>query len=86
MNQRFALPVALLTAATIPVYGAPPTAITDATVSQDLRTTILLQGKTCDEVIDAKRNADNDYAALCKDGNRYRVFVDAQGRVVVEKQ
>jgi hypothetical protein len=32
-----------------------------------------------------KRNADSDYAATCKDGNRYHVFVNAQGRVVVQK-
>jgi hypothetical protein len=29
---------------------------------------------------------DNDYVATCKDGNRYRVFVNAEGRVVVQKQ
>jgi hypothetical protein len=41
---------------------------------------------TCDQVIDAKRNADSDYTATCKDGNRYHVYVNAQGRVVVQKQ
>jgi hypothetical protein len=36
-------------------------------------------------VVDSKRNTDSDYTATCKDGNRYRVFVDATGRVVVKK-
>jgi hypothetical protein len=39
----------------------------------------------CDQIVESKRNADSDYNATCKDGNRYRVFVDAQGRVVVKK-
>ena len=53
--------------------------------SQDLQATIVLNGQPCDQVIDVKRNADSDYAATCKDGNRYHVFVNAQGRVVVQK-
>lgn len=54
--------------------------------AKDLMATIALQGKPCDKVVDAKRNADSDYIATCKDGNRYHVFVNPQGRVVVEKQ
>jgi len=58
----------------------------DASMVRDLKATIALQGLPCDEVIDAKRNADSDYLATCKDGHHYHVFVNAQGRVVVEKQ
>jgi hypothetical protein len=36
-------------------------------------------------VVDSKRNADSDYTATCKDGNRYHIYVDATGRVVVKK-
>ena len=52
---------------------------------QDLKATIALQGFPCDQVVDSKRNADSDYTATCKDGNRYHVYVDATGRVVVKK-
>ena len=52
---------------------------------QDLQATIVLNGQTCDHVVGVKRNADSDYVATCKDGNRYRVFVNPQGRVVVQK-
>lgn len=52
---------------------------------QDLRAAIALQGFPCDQVVESKRNADSDYTASCKDGNRYHVFVDASGRVVVKK-
>ena len=57
----------------------------DASMSKDLGATIALQGMPCDKVIASKRNGDSDYDATCKDGNRYHVFVDANGRVVVKK-
>lgn len=57
----------------------------DSAVGKDLGATIALQGMPCDKVVDAKRNADSDYTATCKDGNRYHVFVDSTGRVVVQK-
>jgi hypothetical protein len=57
----------------------------DPSMGRDLGATIALQGMPCDQVVDAKRNADSDYTASCKDGNRYHVFVDPTGRVVVKK-
>jgi hypothetical protein len=56
-----------------------------ASPAQDLKATIVLHGFACDQVVDSKRNADSDYTASCKDGNRYHVFVDSSGRVVVKK-
>jgi hypothetical protein len=64
---------------------AAGTALADDSFGKDLMATIALQGKPCDQVVDAKRNADSDYVATCKDGHRYHVYVNAQGRVVVEK-
>lgn len=58
----------------------------DASLGQDLKATIALQGQTCDQIVNSQRKGDSDYAVTCKDGNRYHVFVNAQGRVVVEKQ
>jgi len=57
----------------------------DSGMGKDLSATIALQGLPCDKVVDAKRNGDSDYTATCKDGNRYHVFVDSSGRVVVKK-
>jgi hypothetical protein len=54
-------------------------------LGKDLKATIALQGFPCDQVVDSKRNGDSDYTASCKDGNRYHVFVDSAGRVVVKK-
>lgn len=52
---------------------------------QDLSAVIALQGKPCGEVTSYVVQADNDFLATCKDGNRYRVYVK-DGRVVVEKK
>ena len=52
---------------------------------QDLKAAIALQGLPCDQVVNSKRNGDSDYTATSKDGNRYHVFVDSAGRVVVKK-
>jgi hypothetical protein len=47
---------------------------------------IMLLGMPCGQVVSARRQADNDHIASCKDGNRYRVFVSAEGRAVAQKQ
>jgi hypothetical protein len=82
MSRRTSLLI-LTFAATIP--GAVLMAADDPGMGKDLSATIALQGQPCDKVVDAKRNGDSDYTATCKDGNRYHVFVDPAGRVVVKK-
>jgi len=56
-----------------------------ADIGKDLKATIVLQGSPCDQVTQQTRNGDSDYNVTCKDGNKYHVFVDAKGRVVVQK-
>ena len=58
----------------------------DAAVLKDLTAVIALNGQSCGEVVSAVREGESDYLASCKDGNNYRVFTNAQGRVVVEKK
>jgi len=82
MNKTLTATLSLLVTA-LAAGGAG--AAEDASLGADLKVTIALQGKPCDEITSSKRNADSDYTATCKDGNRYHVFVNAQGRVVVEK-
>jgi hypothetical protein len=66
--------------------GATPLlAADDPAFDRDLKATIALQGLPCDQLVSSKRNGDSDYTAVCKDGNRYHVYVNAQGRVVVQK-
>ena len=58
----------------------------DEALKKDLTAVIALHGLPCGQVVDVKVVADSDYAATCKDGNRYRVYLNADGRVVVEPQ
>jgi hypothetical protein len=68
------------------VAGLSARAAEDPSSATDLKATIALHGMACDQVVNVKRLGDSDYLASCQDGNRYHVFVNAQGRVVVEKQ
>jgi hypothetical protein len=60
-------------------------AASDVTVTQDLTAVIALQGQPCGQVVSAAQQGEDDYLATCQDGNRYRIFVNEDGRVVVEK-
>lgn len=81
MNNRIAL-VSAIAATTL--YGSLSIAADDA-FAKDLKATIALQGQPCSDVTEAKRNADSDYTVACKDGNRYHVYVNDKGRVIVQK-
>ena len=58
----------------------------DASVRKDLTAVIALHGLPCGQVIDVRTLGDNDHIASCQDGSRYHIFINAQGRVVAEKQ
>ena len=79
--QRWVLAGVLTTLVAGPAHAAE-----DAAVLKDLSAVIALQGLPCGRVVSAVRQGDNDYVTSCQDGNRYRVFTNAQGRVVVQKQ
>ena len=67
-------------------FAVPSFAADDAALKKDMTSVIALQGLPCGQVVAVKVNGDNDYVCSCKDGNRYRVYTNAAGRVVVEKQ
>ncbi|HEY2862245.1 MAG TPA: hypothetical protein VGK37_01320 [Casimicrobiaceae bacterium] len=68
------------------LYAGAALAADDAAVKKDLTAVIALQGLPCGQVTEVKALGENDYLASCQDGNRYHVFVNAQGRVVAQKQ
>ena len=77
--------LALMIAMTM-LFAGPSLAADDPSVLKDLTSVIALQGLPCGKVVSVARQGENDYIASCQDGHRYRVFVNPQGRVVVEKQ
>jgi hypothetical protein len=84
MSRRIKVAVLIVSMATL-LAGRSPAA-DDPAVLKDLTAVIALQGQPCGPVVTATKQGDNDYIAVCKDGSRYRVFVNAEGRVVVQKQ
>ncbi len=67
-------------------FAGPSFADDDEALKKDLTAVIALHGLPCGQVVAARVQAENDYAASCKDGNTYRVYLNAAGRVVVEKR
>jgi hypothetical protein len=55
-------------------------------VDSDLTAVIALQGLPCGKVVDAREQGTDDFLVTCEDGHRYRVYVNGDGRVVVEKR
>lgn len=55
-------------------------------LEKDLTSVIALLGLPCGQVISVIHKGDNDNIATCKDGHRYHVFLNADGRVVAQKQ
>lgn len=88
MNRYTRIIGGLIAAA--PLGAGPALAADDAatTVSdtKDLTAVIALQGLPCGQVVSATAQGENEFLATCQDGTRYRVSVNAEGRVVVEKK
>ncbi len=68
------------------LFAAPSFAAEDPALLKDMASVIALLGLPCGQVVSAVRQADNDHIVSCTDGNLYQVFVNAEGRVVAEKQ
>lgn len=64
-----------------PAYSADSSAL-----AKDLTASIALLGLPCGQVVSVTPQGERDHLATCSDGNRYRVYVNAQGRVAAEKR
>jgi len=68
----------------VAVFASPSFAAGDEELKKDLTAVIALHGLPCGQVVDVVTQATNDYAASCMDGHLYRVYMNAEGRVIVE--
>jgi len=82
-TSRCRLLTAALLAATV---LAPAQAADGSALAKDLTASIALLGLPCGQVVAVSSQNDKDHLASCSDGNRYRVYVNAQGRVAAEKR
>jgi hypothetical protein len=67
-------------------FTGPSRAAEDVSLLKDMTSVIALLGLPCGQVVSVKTKGDNDHIASCQDGNRYRVFLNPEGRVVAQKQ
>ena len=67
------------------LFAMPSFAADDEALRKDLTAVIALQGLPCGQVITVKTQAENDYAVTCKDQNKYHIYLNDKGRVVVDK-
>lgn len=81
-NQRRFFAASILAIAAI----APAQAADSGALAKDLTASIALLGLPCGQVVNVTSQNDKDHLATCSDGNRYRVYVNAQGRVAAEKR
>lgn len=68
------------------LVAGPSLAQDDAALRKDLTSVIALLGLPCGEVVSVTRLGEDNNLAVCKDGNRYRVYINDKGRVVAQKQ
>lgn len=80
------LNVALFQSLVVAALIAAQAPADDEKLKQDLTAVIALHGLPCGEVVAVTVLAESDYAASCKDGNKYHVYLNKDGRVVVDKQ
>jgi hypothetical protein len=84
MNRRIVVLTQLLFL--LALFAAPSFAADDEALKKDLTAVIALQGLPCGEVVNVIVQAENDFAVTCKDANKYRVYLNDAGRVIVDKQ
>jgi hypothetical protein len=68
------------------ISAIPSLAQDEEALKKDLTAVIALHGKPCGQVVAVKVLAESDYAASCQDGHRYRVYLNTEGRVLVDEQ
>ena len=67
------------------LFALPLIAADDEALKKDLTSVIALQGLPCGQVVTVKTQAESDYAVTCKDQNKYHIYLNDKGRVIVEK-
>jgi hypothetical protein len=67
-------------------FVVPSFAADEEALKKDLTAVIALHGLPCGQVVAVTVEAEDDYAVSCKDENKYHVYLNAAGRVVVEKR
>ncbi len=84
MNSKIQIRTLLL-AGLLSFTGPVISAEGDA-LAKDLTSTISLLGLPCGQVVNVVTQGNRDYIATCSDKNRYRIYLNPQGKVAAEKR
>ena len=68
------------------LFSGVSQAADDVAITKDMTAVIALLGLPCGKVVTVVRKGDNDHIVSCENGNRYRIFLNPEGRVIAEKQ
>jgi hypothetical protein len=68
------------------LFSGASQAADDVAITKDLTAVIALLGLPCGKVVTVVKKGDNDHIASCENGNRYRIFLNPEGRVIAEKE
>ncbi|MEE8054590.1 MAG: hypothetical protein V3T38_00885 [Gammaproteobacteria bacterium] len=83
INRKFPVRLAGVAAlAVLLVFGCTSE---DDLVKKDLFSVITLQGQPCGMVLSYERSGEKDYKVNCQTGDRYRVYVEAENQIRIEK-
>jgi hypothetical protein len=66
--------------------ASPAIAAENGALAKDLTSTISLLGLPCGQVVNVVTQGNRDYIATCSDKNRYRIYLNPQGKVAAEKR
>lgn len=80
------LPSTLSLVAALCAAATPAMAADNASLAKDLTATISVLGLPCGQVVNVVTQGERDYLVTCSDKNRYRIYINAQGRVAAEKR
>jgi hypothetical protein len=67
-------------------FAVPAIAAQNGSLAKDLTAAISLLGLPCGQVVNVVTQGDRDYIVTCSDKNRYRIYLNPQGRVAAEKR
>ena len=84
MNKR--VQAWILIVAMTAFFTGASRAAEDVSLLKDMTSVIALLGLPCGQVVSVIKKGDNDHIASCQNGNRYRVYLNPEGRVVAQKQ
>lgn len=84
MNYQYLNGILFLASAMLGV--SPAIAAENDALARDLTSTISLLGLPCGQVVSVVTQGNRDYIATCSDKNRYRIYLNPQGKVAAEKR